>query len=165
MLYEVITITSFWYFSFSQNRKEIQLPDIPGFITLKCDFHMHTVFSDGDVWPSIRVHEALRENLDAISLTEHIEYQPHSEDIPHPDRNRAYHLALEEAENHDLLIVPGSEITRQAPIGHSVITSYSIHYTKLYDISMALPETSSGKSMVISSMGSHFTPSISFMIT
>lgn len=26
-------------------RKEISLPDIPGYITLKCDFHMHTVFS------------------------------------------------------------------------------------------------------------------------
>ena len=94
-------------------------PNIDGYITLKTDLHMHTVFSDGEVWPSIRVSEALRENLDAISLTEHIEYQPHQEDIPHPDRNRAYHLALEEAEDHDLLIIPGSEITRSAPVGHS----------------------------------------------
>jgi len=104
---------------FHTGAQPLEFPNIEGYVTLKTDLHMHTVFSDGDVWPSIRVHEALRENLDAISLTEHIEYQPHSEDIPHPDRNRAYHLALEEAENHDLLIVPGSEITRQAPIGHS----------------------------------------------
>lgn len=94
-------------------------PDIEGFITLKTDFHIHSVFSDGNVWPTIRVQEALRENLDAISLTEHLEYQPHKEDIPHPDRNRAYHLALKEAEEHDLLIVPGSEITRSEPVGHS----------------------------------------------
>ncbi|MGB5378434.1 MAG: hypothetical protein WBN26_10660, partial [Muriicola sp.] len=72
-------------------------PDIPGFITLKTDLHQHTVFSDGEVWPSIRVMEALRENLDAISLTEHLEYQPHKADIPHPDRNRSYQLAREEA--------------------------------------------------------------------
>ncbi|NER10588.1 hypothetical protein SAMN06265375_102436 [Muriicola jejuensis] len=99
--------------------KALTFPDIPGFKTLKCDLHQHTVFSDGEVWPSIRVMEALREGLDAISLTEHLEYQPHREDIPHPDRNRSYQLALEEARDHDLLIIHGSEITRNAPIGHS----------------------------------------------
>ena len=63
--------------------------------------------------------EALREDLDVISLTEHLEYQPHAEDIPHPDRNRSYALALAEAEEHDLIIVHGSEITRGAPVGHN----------------------------------------------
>ncbi|MEQ8220001.1 MAG: Sb-PDE family phosphodiesterase [Arenibacter sp.] len=94
-------------------------PNIEGYISLKTDLHMHSVFSDGNVWPTIRVQEALRENLDAISLTEHLEYQPHKEDIPHPDRNRAHQLAMEEAMEHDLLIVPGSEITRSAPVGHN----------------------------------------------
>lgn len=94
-------------------------PNIDGFVTLKTDLHIHTVFSDGNVWPTIRVQEALRENLDAISLTEHLEYQPHKDDIPHPNRNRSYDLALEEAKEHDLLIVHGSEITRSAPMGHN----------------------------------------------
>ncbi len=94
-------------------------PNIEGYVTLKTDLHMHTVFSDGNVWPTIRVQEALRENLDAISLTEHLEYLPHKEDIPHPDRNRSYELALAEAKEHDLLIVNGSEITRSAPMGHN----------------------------------------------
>ncbi len=94
-------------------------PDIEGYKTLKTDLHIHTVFSDGNVWPNIRVMEALRENLDAISLTEHLEYQPHSKDIPHPDRNRSYQLALEEAEEHNLLLIHGSEITRSAPMGHN----------------------------------------------
>ena len=94
-------------------------PNVPGYLTLKTDFHIHSVFSDGKVWPTIRVQEALRDSLDAISLTEHIEYQPHKADIPHPDRNRAYELALAEAKNHDLIIVHGSEITRGAPVGHS----------------------------------------------
>lgn len=94
-------------------------PNIEGYVTLKTDLHMHSVFSDGNVWPTIRVQEALRENLDAISLTEHLEYQPHATDIPHPDRNRAHELAVAEAAEHDLLIVPGSEITRSAPVGHS----------------------------------------------
>jgi hypothetical protein len=61
----------------------------------------------------------LKDGLDAISLTEHLEYQPHKEDIPHPDRNRSYDLALKEAENHSLIIVKGSEITRRMPPGHN----------------------------------------------
>ncbi|WP_373072629.1 Sb-PDE family phosphodiesterase [Zeaxanthinibacter enoshimensis] len=97
----------------------IVFPDIPGYLSLKTDLHQHTVFSDGYVWPNIRVQEALRDGLDVISLTEHLEYQPHSEDIPHPDRNRSYQLALQEAASHDLIIVHGSEITRSAPMGHS----------------------------------------------
>ena len=99
--------------------RAIDFPDVPGYKTLKTDLHQHTVFSDGNVWPTIRVMEALRDNLDVISLTEHIEYQPHKADIPHPDRNRSFELALQEAKDHDLLIVHGSEITRQAPMGHS----------------------------------------------
>src|SRR6056297_2537437 len=99
--------------------KPMNYPDINGYKTLKTDLHMHTVFSDGNVWPNIRVQEALRDNLDVISLTEHLEYQPHKEDIPHPDRNRSYEIALQEAKDHDLLIVHGSEITRSAPMGHN----------------------------------------------
>lgn len=97
----------------------LSFPDIPGYKSLKTDLHIHTVFSDGKVWPNIRVMEALRDNLDAISLTEHLEYQPHKEDIPHPDRNRSYEIAMAEAKEHDLLIIHGSEITRSAPMGHN----------------------------------------------
>lgn len=98
--------------------RPIEFPDIPGYLTLKCDFHQHTVFSDGNVWPTIRVEEAIRDSLDAISLTEHIEYQPHSDDIPHPDRNRSFELAKDFATAFDLLVVNGSEITRDMPPGH-----------------------------------------------
>ena len=97
----------------------MDFPNILGYKTLKCDFHQHTVFSDGEVWPSIRVRESLMDHLDAISLTEHIEYQPHLGDIPHKDRNRSYQIALKEAKNHDLIIVKGAEITRAMPPGHS----------------------------------------------
>jgi hypothetical protein len=97
----------------------MQFPNILGYQTLKCDFHQHTVFSDGDVWPSIRVRESLMDNLDAISLTEHLEYQPHLGDIPHKDRNRSYQIAMKEAKDHNLIIVKGSEITRAMPPGHS----------------------------------------------
>ena len=32
-------------------RREIQFPDLPVYQTLKCDLHMHSVFSDGTVGP------------------------------------------------------------------------------------------------------------------
>jgi len=99
--------------------RKLKFPDIAGYKILKCDFHQHTVFSDGSVWPDIRVQEALMDGLDAISLTEHLEYQPHKADIPHPDRNRSYDIAIKEAANHDLIIVKGSEITRKMPPGHN----------------------------------------------
>lgn len=102
-----------------QSATPVYFPDIPGYQSLTTDLHQHTVFSDGSVWPDIRVMEALREGLDVISLTEHLEYQPHAADIPHPDRNRSYNLALEEAKEHDLIIIHGSEITRSAPMGHN----------------------------------------------
>jgi hypothetical protein len=99
--------------------RSLKFPNVPGYKVMKCDLHMHTVFSDGAVWPDIRVAEALMDGLDAISLTEHLEYQPHKADIPHPDRNRSYELAIKEAKNHNLLIIRGSEITRKMPPGHN----------------------------------------------
>lgn len=99
--------------------RKIEFPDVPGYQTLKCDLHIHTVFSDGNVWPTIRVEEALRDGLDAIAITDHLEYQPHAQDIPHPDRNRSYEIARRFAENNDILVVPGVEITRDMPPGHA----------------------------------------------
>jgi hypothetical protein len=86
---------------------------------VSADLHIHTVFSDGAVWPSIRVEEARREGLDLIAMTEHLEYQPHAEDIPHPDRNRSYVIAngaIREGE--ELRVINGSEITREMAPGH-----------------------------------------------
>ena len=99
--------------------REIVFPDVPGFQTLVCDLHQHTVFSDGSVWPNIRVQEAILDGLDAIALTEHIEYQPHKADIPHPDRNRSFEIARQAAQDRDLIVIHGTEITRSMPPGHS----------------------------------------------
>jgi len=98
--------------------RKIDFPDIPGYQTLVCDLHQHTVFSDGNVWPTIRVEEALKDGLDAIAVTEHLEYQPHQSDIPHPDRNRAFEIESGSAGDR-LLVIPGSEITRGMPPGHA----------------------------------------------
>jgi hypothetical protein len=75
----------------------IRFPDIPGYRTLKGDFHQHTVFSDGKVWPNIRVEEGMRDGLDAMSVTEHLEWQPHQDDLPNPNRNRSFEIARQAA--------------------------------------------------------------------
>ncbi len=101
----------------AQVRDSIRIPEIPGYKTLKYDPHMHTVFSDGMVWPTVRLHEAWREGLDAISITDHIEYRPFSADVI-SDHNRPYEIAKPLAEQMDMLLIHGTEITRAMPPGH-----------------------------------------------
>ena len=98
-------------------RTPISFPDVPGYLTLKCDFHIHTVFSDGHVWPTVRSEEAWREGLDAIAITDHIEYQPHKQDVT-TNRNRSYEIARGLGTELDLIVIHGSEITRKMPPGH-----------------------------------------------
>ncbi|MHB1034351.1 MAG: Sb-PDE family phosphodiesterase [Pirellulales bacterium] len=98
-------------------RREIQFPDLPGYQTLKCDLHMHTVFSDGSVWPPVRMNEAWRQGLDVVAITDHIEYQPHKADVP-TNHVRPYELAAGRAAETNLLLVKSSEITRDTPPGH-----------------------------------------------
>jgi len=87
---------------------QFQIPDIPGYYTLKSDFHMHTVFSDGVVWPHIRVDEAIAEGLDVISLTDHVE--SHRDEVM--DNHMApYEIAMERAEGKDLILILGGEIS------------------------------------------------------
>lgn len=89
---------------------------------LAVDLHTHSAFSDGHVWPTVRVWESDRDCLFAMAVTEHLEWQPHAEDIPHPDRNRSLAVAREAVERSrgdiSLLLIPGAEITRFYPPGH-----------------------------------------------
>lgn len=99
-------------------RKEIRMPDIDGYQLLKCDFHIHTIFSDGIVWPTLRVQEAWEEGLDAIALTEHIEGQPARPAVEKGNHNNSFDLAREEAARRNIILVKGGEITRSMPPGH-----------------------------------------------
>ena len=106
--------------SLRQNPK-FTVPDIPGYITLKADFHMHTVFSDGHVWPSFRVWEANQDGLDVISITEHIDFEGFPEELEY-NRERAFEIASEAAAKSDLLVIRGVEISpRVAPYHNNAI--------------------------------------------
>ena len=98
-------------------RNELRLPDIAGYETLTGDFHIHTVFSDGKVWPDVRVNEAWRDGLDVIAVTDHLEYRPHGKKIE-GDLNEPYRIAAKRGEQLGILVIPGCEITRQKPVGH-----------------------------------------------
>lgn len=101
-----------------QRNTKIQLPDIPGYITLKADFHLHTVFSDGHVWPTFRVREAQRDGLDVISLTEHIDFEGFPESLDY-NREAAFEIAKKRAEKTDVLVIRGVEISPRVPPYHN----------------------------------------------
>ena len=112
-------------------RENIMIPAVNGFEVLKCDFHTHTVFSDGHVWPYVRNQEAWQEGLDALAITDHIEYTPHKEDV-NVAHNRGYALLVESAKMSNILLVKGSEITRNTPPGHfnAIFTGDASGYTE-----------------------------------
>lgn len=113
-------------------RQTLPVPDLPGFRTLKGDFHLHTVFSDGNVWPTVRVEEGWRDGLDVIALTDHLEYRPHSDDV-RGDAGRSYVVAKALADQLGLILVPGVEITKPDPAkAPLVLPEGSAHFNALF---------------------------------
>ena len=105
--------------------RTITIPDVGKYKVLKGDFHMHTLFSDGDVMPRTRVQEARRNGFDAISITDHIEYRPYiSKGVlqlaaNNDDHEAAYKMAQPEADKNNLILIKGTEITKSTmPPGH-----------------------------------------------
>ena len=109
-MHRVLTIAILWLLPASGPaqfvRTELVLPEVPGYRTLVCDFHTHTVFSDGNVWPSVRVEEAWSQGFDAIAVTDHIEYQPHRQYIP-TQHNASYEIARPRGERSDVIVIRG----------------------------------------------------------
>lgn len=99
-------------------KKGIDFPKAGVYTVLKCDLHTHTVFSDGEMWPTLRVMEAAGEDLDAIAITDHVEYRPYIDDFSTTDHNRSYELAKKRENQADVLVIHGTEITRKMPPGH-----------------------------------------------
>jgi len=110
-------VVSMSEFGLPKKRPIIRIPGFDGYQTLKCDFHLHTIFSDGQVWPTIRVQEAWQEGMDVIAITDHIEYTPHAKDVM-VDHNRAYEIAEGMAAENNIILIKGNEITRSTPPGH-----------------------------------------------
>ena len=113
----IISLLLFFINVDAQKRKEF-FKSPKGTFFISSDLHIHSVFSDGAVWPTVRVDEAVRDSIDLISLTEHLEYQSHITDIPHINRNRSFQIAGGYVQNRPLAVVHGTEITKPMPPGH-----------------------------------------------
>ena len=98
-------------------RRNIAIPDIDGYRTLKCDFHVHTCFTDGQVYPSGRVNEAWNDGLDAIAITDHFEIRK-NKGMQTGDMNLPYEIAAARGREIGMLVISGGEITRHKPFGH-----------------------------------------------
>lgn len=98
-------------------RYNIRIPDISGYKTLKCDFHTHTMFSDGQVFPDERVVEAWASGLDVIAITDHLEKQRYGEYLKY-DLNTSNNRAVEKGKALGMTVIRGGEITRKKPFGH-----------------------------------------------
>ena len=129
-------------------RQEIILPTVNGYNIYKTDLHTHSVYSDGEVTPAFRVREAHFDGLDAIAITEHVEYRriegkmlkflkgytdgkalkAQNTDLIRKDVTDAGILAdlnypveeaIKESKKYSVLVIPGAEITREpVKIGH-----------------------------------------------
>ena len=116
-------------------RKEIVIPQVNGYTVYKVDLHNHTLFSDGKVTPEWRVEEAWQDGLDALAITDHIENRPYVIRIPKylngvevkveketeisVDLNASVKLAQIQAAKLNMLLIPGSEISRPyKTVGH-----------------------------------------------
>lgn len=96
----------------------LRLPSLPGYHTLKGDFHLHTVFSDGQVWPSFRVTEAVRDGLDFIAITDHIDYQG-APNQAERDYNKPHDIAVAAVGRSKLIVLKGAEISPRTPPYHA----------------------------------------------
>ena len=130
-------------------RKEIMIPfTLNGYNVYKADLHTHTIHSDGDATVAFRVNEAWYDGLDILAVTDHIEYRsrerimvnylkkylaeehkkavnwridqkPMTEGEIMVDLNFSCKEANRYAEKYGLLIIPGTEITRDGKtVGH-----------------------------------------------
>ena len=114
-------------------RRIIRLPSVNGLLPVKCDFHIHTVFSDGDVWPSARVKEAWQDGLDAISITDHTSAAPSKRNVT-GGPNSSYEIARPEAAKLGLILIQGTEITRSKPEGGHLNAIFITDAAKTLDI-------------------------------
>lgn len=135
------------YLGKAPQRAELVLPQVNGYNVYKADFHIHTVYSDGDLSGKGRATEAYYDGLDIIAITDHLEYRPNEgkflqatagyhKRLPEPrnykvhytgadkegilaDLNVPYLDAKKPGERLGLLVIPGGEITRHPDsIGH-----------------------------------------------
>ncbi|MBQ0081635.1 MAG: hypothetical protein KBS95_08840 [Alistipes sp.] len=97
---------------------KFNVPDVPGYVTLKGDFHCHTVFSDGAVWPTTRIEEMVFDNMDILAITDHCDTR-HRKQVraglfvdEKCTRNTSYEIASKHGKRKGIIVLHGAEVTR-----------------------------------------------------
>lgn len=124
-------------------RREIITPEVNGYQVVKADLHVHTIYSDGHISPEHRIKEAWIDGLDAIAITDHLEYRPCEKKMikfldgnvtrnevekgkPAADLNYPVSIAASQARHRGITLIPGAEITRNPKeVGH-----FNVLFTK-----------------------------------
>ena len=105
--------------AWAQNK--IVIPDTDKYQVLTGDMHIHTIFSDGNVWPTTRVEEAYAEGVEVICITDHLDHR-HKRLVNNGDftrdRNYSYDVAAKRGEELGVIVIKGAEISRGMPPGH-----------------------------------------------
>jgi len=117
VLFSLLIISYGVCISQTQLRRNVYFPDIPGYKTLKCDFHSHTFLSDGNVSPEYRVNEAWTDGLDVVAITDHIDERPKVK-FDKKGKIELYRLAYAAAKKTGIVLIPGGELTKLRPVGH-----------------------------------------------
>ena len=114
------------------SRKEVILPAVNGYNAYKADLHMHSTYSDGVMKYTGRgrVHEAWRDGLDIIAVTDHMSVKVYEDKagVPTPETDKAKRgarpaQAVKDAvklgDSYGILVIPGVEITgNPKTLGH-----------------------------------------------
>ena len=82
--------------AFAQDAKTAPFPRVGAYEVLKCDFHIHTKHSDGDLTTLPRIEEAAEHGYEAIAITDHGSF-------------KAYEEALARANELGLILIRGME--------------------------------------------------------
>ena len=102
-------------------QNKIVIPDTDKHVVLTGDMHIHTIFSDGNVWPTTRVEEAYAEGVEVICITDHLDHR-HKKLVNNGDfngdRNYSYDVAAKLGEKLGVIVIKGAEISRGMPPGH-----------------------------------------------
>jgi histidinol phosphatase-like PHP family hydrolase len=90
------------------SRTDLQFPRLGEFEVVTGDFHVHTLYSEGTVMPSVRLYEAWSEGLDVLAITDHAEFLRTA--LPEK-RGRAYEEVRELAKALGLVLIRGAEVS------------------------------------------------------
>lgn len=102
-------------------QNKIIIPDTDNHLVLTGDMHLHTIFSDGNVWPVTRVDEAVSEGVEVICITDHLDGRHQKlvkKGVFNCDRNYSYEVAAKYARSQGVIVIHGAEISRGMPPGH-----------------------------------------------